>query len=598
MSSKEIQIDATKVNASALFTEWFDGFQLSLEAGDSASLAKMLAPEAWWRDLLALTWNLTTRNGVSDIESMLANAFKSTQVKNVAPDLTISPRLQQPSATQTWIEGFFTFETSIAIGRGVVRLVPNDSGHWSAWTILTSMEDVKGHERSIGFHRPEHPNRGPDSQLEDTRVTWLEKRIEKSSFKSSETEVVIVGCGQGGVALAAHLGVLGVDTLVLEKNERVGDSWRKRYRSLVLHDPVWADHLPYIPFPASWPIYTAKDKLADWLEFYSSAMELNVWTNAEIVSTKFNEETSRWTVCVSTPEGQREIHPAHVVLATGAAGEPNIPQISESDTFKGTIYHSSKHESGKKWSGRKAIVVGACNSGHDIAQDLFESGAEVTLLQRSSTYIMSQKFGIPAVFGALYFEGALPTEYADLLNAAFPWPLVEQFAVDQTRAIAEMDHELLEGLKSVGFELNFGPDGGGLMPYALRNGGGYYINVGCSELIIEGKIKLAQGSGVEKFTANGVVLEDGRELDADLVVFATGYSNMRETARRIFGDEVADRSEAVLGVGEDHELGALWKQMDHPGFWYMGGPLAWVRVFSKYLAFQIKGELVGLRKRQ
>ena len=110
----------------------------------------------------------------------------------------------------------------------------------------------------------------------------------KVAFESSQPDVVVIGAGQGGLAVAANLGLLGVDTLVLEKNERVGDSWRKRYRSLVLHDPVWADHLPYLPFPASWPIYAAKDKIADWLEFYASAMELNVWTSTEILSSAYD----------------------------------------------------------------------------------------------------------------------------------------------------------------------------------------------------------------------------------------------------------------------------------------------------------------------
>jgi putative flavoprotein involved in K+ transport len=242
-------------------------------------------------------------------------------------------------------------------------------------------------------------------------------------------------------------------------------------------------------------------------------------------------------------------------------------------------------------------VVGACNSGHDIAQDLYESGAEVTLVQRSSTYIMSQKYGIPIIFGGLFFEGGLPTPYADLLSSAYPWPVVEEFGVGQTKAIAELDRELLDRLEAVGFKLNYGPNNGGLMPYALRNGGGYYINVGASELIADRKIAIAQGSGVARFTQTGIELEDGRSIEADLVVLATGYSNMRETARRLFGDVVADRCEPVLGVGDDHELGALWKETGQPGFWFMGGPLAWVRIYSKYLALQIKGELVGLRHR-
>ena len=586
----------SSVDVDDVFDDWFTRFAMAFESSDVGMLTNLIAPDGWWRDLLALTWSLTTRHGTDAIEPMLKDALANVSVEKVVIDREIAPRLLQPSEALSWIEGFFTFETSLATGHGVVRLVPGD-GEWRAWTVLTAVDDLKGFERALGSRRPEHPSRGPGSQVEDTRKNWREQRTAKVAFETSQPDVVVIGAGQGGLAVAANLGLLGVDTLVLEKNERVGDSWRKRYRSLVLHDPVWADHLPYLPFPASWPIYTAKDKIADWLEFYASAMELNVWTNTELLSSAYDEATSSWTIRVRTEQGERELHPKHVILSTGAAGEPNIPEIAGASDFQGEIYHSSRHQSGGAWNGRKAVVVGACNSGHDIAQDLYESGAEVTLVQRSSTYIMSQKYGIPIIFGGLFFEGGLPTQYADLLSSAYPWPVVEDFGVGQTAAIAELDKELLDRLEAVGFKLNYGPNNGGLMPYALRNGGGYYINVGASELIADGKIAIAQGSGVAKFTPTGIELDDGRTIEADLVVLATGYSNMRETARRLFGDAVADRCEPVLGVGEDHELGALWKETGQPGFWFMGGPLAWVRIYSKYLALQIKGELVGLRHR-
>lgn len=596
MTDIALDIQGSSVNADAIFADWFDRFTTALESSDTAALSQLIAPDGWWRDLLALTWNLTTRHGADSIEPMLKEALGTVLVSNVRIDDEIAPRLIQPSEDVAWIEGFYTFETASVTGRGVVRLVSVD-GEWRAWTILTAVEDLKGYERALGTRRPEHPSRGPGSHVEDTRKNWREQRTAKVAFENSQPDVVIIGAGQGGLAVAANLGLLGVDTLVLEKNERVGDSWRKRYRSLVLHDPVWADHLPYLPFPASWPIYTAKDKIADWLEFYASSMELNVWTSTELLSSAYDDATSSWTIRVRTENGERELRPRHVILSTGAAGEPNIPEIPGVRDFHGEVYHSSRHQSGGAWKGRKAVVVGACNSGHDIAQDLYESGAEVTLVQRSSTYIMSQKYGIPIIFGGLFFEGGLPTQYADLLSSAFPWPVVEDFGVGQTQAIAALDKELLDRLEAVGFKLNFGPNNGGLMPYALRNGGGYYINVGASELIADAKISVAQGSGVAKFTPTGIELDDGRAIEADLVVLATGYTNMRETARRLFGDAVADRCELVLGVGEDHELGALWKETGQPGFWFMGGPLAWVRIYSKYLALQIKGELVGLRHR-
>lgn len=582
-------------DANATFAEWFEQFASAITRADAIAVSQLMVSDGWWRDLLAITWDLTTCRGAEAVSDMLSTALAENPLSDLRVVSEIAPRIQQISDDRSWIEGFFDFETPIVTGRGVVRLVLTEEGTWAAWTVLTTAVDLKGHERALGSRRPVHPGRAVGAE---PQKNWLDQRIAKVSFESSQPDVVVIGAGQGGLAVAANLGLMGVDTLVIEKNERVGDSWRKRYRSLVLHDPVWADHLPYLPFPQSWPVYTAKDKIADWLEFYASAMELNVWTSTELLSSTYDEESASWTIHVRTVDGERELRPAHLILATGAAGEPNIPDIPGTEKFLGKIYHSSQHETGKQWKGCKAVVIGACNSGHDIAQDLYESGADVTIVQRSSTYIMSQEHGIPAIFGALFHEGGLPTEYADLLSSAFPWPLVLESAIEQTRAIAALDRELLDRLEAVGFKLNYGPNGGGLMTYALRNGGGYYIDVGCSELIADGKISIAQGAGVAEVTSTSVKLDDGREIEANLVVLATGYSNMRETARRLFGDIVADRCEPVLGVGADHELGSLWKRTGQPGFWFMGGPLAWVRIYSKYLAMQIKRDLLELRKRE
>ncbi len=240
------------------------------------------------------------------------------------------------------------------------------------------------------------------------------------------------------------------------------------------------------------------------------------------------------------------------------------------------------------------MVIGACNSAHDIAQDLYESGADVTMVQRSSTYIMSQEHGIPAIFGANFVEDGPPTEYADLLASATPWPQVLEYAVEGTQQTAAKDADLLAALDAVGFKRNDGPDGTGLMGYALAKGGGYYIDVGCSALIADRKIRLVQGSGLAEFTPTGIRLENGTELEADLVVLATGYKNMRETARRLFGDQVADNCPAVLGIGPDGEIGGLYRRTGVPGFWFMGGPLAWVRIYAKHLALQIVAQQKGV----
>lgn len=586
-----VEVEVTATDALRAFTAWLERFSAAMETADVPAVTGVITEDCWWRDLLALTWDLTTYHGLERITPMLTRHLASSSPTTFALETGYAPREQPTAEGDSWIEGFFTFETPVALGRGVARLRLVD-GEWRAWTVMTGVEDLKGHERALGSRRPVGPRHVPGAT---SQKNWADLRDEQVQYADREPDVVVIGAGQGGLAVAANLGLLGVDTLILEKSERVGDGWRKRYHSLVLHDPVWADSLPYLPFPASWPIYSAKDKIADWFEFYAQAMELNVWTSADLQASDYDEADGRWTLRVQTPRGERVLRPRDVILATGAAGEPNIPDIPGRDTFQGSAYHSSRHDSGADWAGRKTIVVGACNSGHDIAQDLYEAGAEVTMLQRSSTYIMSQKHGIPAIFGANFTESGPPTEYADLLASAYPWPLVLEGAAAQTQATAVDDADLLAALDAVGFKRNDGPDGTGLMGYALKSGGGYYIDVGASQLIAERRIALVQGSGLAEFTPTGIRLEDGRELEADLVVLATGYQNMRETARRLFGDSVADRCPLVLGINEDGEIGGLYRRTGQPGFWFMGGPLAWVRIYSKHLALQIAADQEGIR---
>ncbi|UGS36991.1 flavin-containing monooxygenase [Capillimicrobium parvum] len=570
--------------------EWLAGLSEALEQRDLDAIDDLFLPDGWWRDLLALTWDLRTLRGTDRIRGMLEehldaaspSGFTLTEGKPVA--------LVEPAEDVRWIEAFFDFETAVGRGRGVVRLMP-DGGGWRAWTLLTALQELKGHEEHAGPRRPWGVEHGEQAG----REIWLDRRRREQSFEDREPRVLVVGAGQGGLTVAARLRQLGVDTLVVERNRRVGDNWRRRYRSLVLHDPVWYDHLPYLAFPPTWPVFTPKDKLAEWFESYAAAMELDVWTETELVGAFYDDAAGTWDVRVRRPGGEeRALRPAHVVLATGASGEPRVPEIPGLEDFRGTVSHSSGHPGGEAFAGRRAVVVGACNSGHDIAHDFHEQGADVTMVQRSSTYVMSSEHGIPLVFAGLYEEGGPPTEDADLLFAAFPFPLLGELNKQTTQAIAELDRELLEGLSEAGFAIDFGEDGSGLLTKYLTRGGGYYIDVGCSRLIAEGKVKVKQGVAIERFTETGLAFADGTSLEADVVVLATGYEDMRETARRLLGDEVADRCTPVWGLDEEGELRTIWRDSGHPGLWFMGGNLHLCRFFSRYLALRLKALETGL----
>jgi putative flavoprotein involved in K+ transport len=405
--------------------------------------------------------------------------------------------------------------------------------------------------------------------------------------------VLVVGGGHAGLSIAARLNVLEVDTLVIDLWPRIGDNWRQRYHALTLHNQVHVNHLPYMPFPPGWPTYIPKDKLAGWLEAYVEAMEINYWPATELVGGAYNEAEGRWTVVLRRPDGTTgDMHPRHVVLATGVSGIPNLPDIPGLGDFAGTVVHSSQYADGETWAGRSAIVIGTGNSGHDIAQDLYSSGVHVTLVQRSPTQIVNIEPSAQLPY-ALYDEGP-PLEDCDLLAASFPLPVARKSHIALTARAKELDKALLDGLERVGFKLDYGDDGAGWQFKYLTRGGGYYFNVGCSDLIVEGKIRLAQFSDIAKVVAGGVCLKSSETIPADLIVLATGYKGQEHLVSRLFGEAVAARVGPIWGFGDGMELRNMFMRTPQPGLWFIAGSLAQCRIYSTPLALQIKACEAGL----
>jgi cation diffusion facilitator CzcD-associated flavoprotein CzcO len=272
---------------------------------------------------------------------------------------------------------------------------------------------------------------------------------------------------------------------------------------------------------------------------------------------------------------------------------PNRPALPGLDDFGGEVLHSSRFGSGVRYRGRRAIVVGTGNSGHDVAQELQSNGAaQVTMVQRNPTCVVSLVPSGTLVY-SLYSEGP-PNEDIDLITAAIPYPVLRDTYQWITKTTCRLDNELLDKLNAAGFETDFEPDATGFHMKYLRRGGGYYINVGCSDLIADGAISVVQARDIDRFTEGGLRLGDGRTVEADLVVLATGYQNQQEAIRRLLGDEVADKVGPVWGFDEDGFMRNMWKRTAQDHFWIMGGALNESRLYSRALALQIKAELEGL----
>jgi putative flavoprotein involved in K+ transport len=463
----------------------------------------------------------------------------------------------------------------------VVRLSLAD-GTPRAWTMLTALKTLRAHPERQGAQRPNNDDFGSHFGAPN----WLDQRQAEVSYADHEPTVLIVGAGQAGLTLAARLRALSVDALVLESSPRVGDNWRNRYHSLWLHNDVELSHLPYLPFPATMPAYLSKDQMASWLEHYADALDLNVWTGARFGGATWDTGAQRWTAQVETGRRSvRTLHPRHIVMATGVSGAPRRAQIPGLADFRGQVLHSSEFTGADGFRGQNAVVFGVSNSGSDIAQDLQAAGCGVTMVQRGSITVVSHNPGSLLLF-SLYQQG-WPTEVCDLINIANPGPASLESHKATTRRVRELDRDLIAGLNAAGFRTDYGEDETGYGMKYFRAGGGHYLNVGCSELIIDGKVGLLQYDEITRVVADGVELRSGEIRAASLIVLATGYHTLSSEVSRFFGDEVAAAVGQVWGLDPEGELRNMWRPTAQPGLWFHAGSLYQCRVFSKYLALQI-----------
>jgi putative flavoprotein involved in K+ transport len=570
---------------------WLVQFEAALSDGDDAALKSVFLAESYWRDVLALSWNLQTRNGAEAILSELPALARHAAPKNFAidPDRAAPRRVMR--AGTSCIEAIFKFETAVGRGHGILRLVPDaaDGHRPKAWTLLTALEELKGFEEEQDATRP----RGKAYSRDFRGPNWLDLRKASAAYSDRDPTVLVVGGGQAGLAIAARLKQLKIDTLIIDREALVGDNWRKRYHALTLHNQVQVNHLPYMPFPPNWPVYIPKDKLANWFEAYVDAMELNFWTGTEFVSGAYDETQGHWNVELSRDGAIREMQPRHIVMATGVSGIPNMPDIPSLKNFGGQLMHSSRYEDGEDFSGKPALVIGTGNSGHDIAQDLYSSGTAVTLVQRSPTLITNIEPSAQLAYAA-YNEGTL--EDNDLIATSMPLKLARRSHQMITEESRKLDGKLLDALTKIGFKLDYGEDNTGWQFKYLSRGGGYYFNVGCADLVASGAIKLAQFADIETFTTEGALLMSGETLAADLIVLATGYRPQEELVRKLFGEPVAARVGPIWGFGDGQELRNMYVRTPQPGLYFIAGSLAQCRINSRYLSLQIKAIEEGLLK--
>ena len=578
-------LDSHIVNIRNEVDNWLLSFNEAISDKNSKTdsienLNKLFFENSHWRDILALTWQIQTTSGKQNIIPKLYD----TVLNVIAKDFVIDPQRTQPRevirAGKNVVEVILKFKTKFGYCEGVVRLYEDSevSGTFKAWNFLTALSDLNS-----SFNKKE-------DQYENTLEgpNWLDVRKEDRLYKDRDPEVLVVGSGQAGLSIAARLKQQNIDTLVVDKNERVGDNWRNRYHSLKLHNQTHVNHLPYMPFPPTWPTYIPKDKLAGWFEYYAESMELNVWTKTTFISAEYDKAEKNWNVKLKLFDGnERIMKPKHIVMAVGVSSVPNRTKIPGMEGYKGKVIHSTDYSNGRDYKGKNVLVFGTGTSAHDVAQDLYVHGANVKIVQRSPSMVVNVEPSAQLPY-QLYREGP-NTDDCDLITISSPLKVLKKTHQLLTEKTKEIDKSLLDKLEEVGFRLEYGEENTGWQFKYLTRGGGYYFNVGASDLIAEGKIKVIQFLDIINFNPSGIEMKSGDNFNIDLMVTATGYKGQEYVVEEFFGKSVVENVGPIWGFDNDRqELRNMWMQTKQPGLWFHAGSLAQCRIFSKFLALQIR----------
>ena len=578
-------LDNHITNITNQIDEWLINFNQAISSKANKETAIELLDELFlddchWRDLLALTWKIQTLSGKNNVINKIYESVLNVQAKDFLVDKNRAQPREVSRADKIVIEVILTFENKFGKCEGIVRLYNDEQENrkLKAWSLLTALDELNTKETK-NKNLYEHNIKGPN---------WLDLRNEDKLYKDRDPEVIIVGCGQAGLSIASRLKQQNIDTLVIDKHERVGDNWRKRYHSLKLHNQVHVNHLPYMPFPPTWPTYLPKDKLAGWFEYYAESMELNVWTSTTFLDAQYDENKKKWNAKIKLSDGSIKLmRPKHIVMAIGVSSIPNRVKIPGIDNFQGELMHSSDYINGKDYKGKNVVVFGTGTSAHDVAQDLYVHGANVKIIQRSPSMVVNVEPSAQLPY-QLYSEG-LSTDDCDLITIASPLAVLKKTHQMLTEKTSKIDKPLLDKLKNIGFKLDYGQDNTGWQFKYLTRGGGYYFNVGASDLIADGKIKVIQFSDILDFTNSGIKMKSDDELQIDLMITATGYKGQEYVVENLFGKSVSDKIGPIWGFDEDtQELRNMWMQTKQPGLWFHAGSLAQCRIFSKFLALQIK----------
>ncbi|KAI0537062.1 flavin-binding monooxygenase [Xylaria digitata] len=573
-------ITKEQVDVENICARWLESLDKCFVSKSFDDLSRLFIENCWWRDIIGLSWDFTSKHGHNAITSFLTNAPNPITELRLIQEGGLNPLLLDIDG-MIWAHAAFTFQHQHGEGKGIIRLIHVSESEWKAWLVSTQLERL-------------HINNNP------TALNSTAFHDEVSKAESDVLQVLIVGAGQAGLALGARLKSMGIRALIVDKNHRIGGAWTNRYQSVKLNTPKYTDHFPFMKLPGEGPQYMSGEEMVQFMEVYGQKMGLDIELGTEVTKAKYDPDTRRYRVEAQRRESEKHVFSTkHVVLATSVFSEEAIiPEIASPDLFHGLVYHSGKHRSASQvpnLSNKRVVVVGCGSTGHDIAADFVSGGAkEVTMFQRNPIFSVSDK-AIETILLPIWNMEGLDTEEADVLGNSLPLKLIRTISIDLTRLMCVHDGATIDGLKKAGMALKTGEDGYGLADYQLIHGGRFYIDRGASQMIVDGRIKIRRcEGGISAFCPDGLILADGTKIDAGVVVYATGYRWPQVIVERIMGQDIASKVGAIGSLDDENERVGWWRPTGAPGFWYMTGSFLWCRQFSLSLALQITAIEGGL----
>ncbi|PNP61040.1 hypothetical protein FNYG_14128 [Fusarium nygamai] len=555
--------------------------------------------QAYWKDALAFTYHLRTFYTPPVIAANLleTNRMRGPSMRwnmKSAVFVAATPVLQ-------FIDVALSFRTVSPAASCSARIVllPVESSEgkleWKIWILSTKLENLDV-----------HPENEPLLQSPSRNL---------SGMIDIDTDVFIIGGGNAAAALAARLKTFGVESIMAERNARVGDNWAKRYDCMKFHVPTSFCDMPYMSYSEELRGLhrLSKDELANHLAQYVASFNLNVITSTTIKSTVYDKANEKWTIDLQTPAGVVTVAAKQLVQATGVSSQkPYVPTIANAEIYKGINIHSSDYKNGRelvKQGVKSVLIIGSANTAFDILGDCYAAGLEPAMVVRSPTYICPFDYICHDVsMGAYNFEVAR----GDRMFLMLPSAVEGQLARNLFRVLASQEPDRYTALREAGFPvLDSADPKQALFSNLIERAGGHYVDVGGTDIIAQGKASVKAGVEPVVFTENGLQFSDGSSAAADAVIWCTGFADrdVRSVAVEILGGEkhtasdenllgpreIADRLDATWGIDSEGEIRGMWKRhLRLENHWVMGGYTQQHRWHSRTLALQIKAALEGI----